>query len=189
MAKQFPELSETHQSFIEKQHLFFVGSPGAEGYINISAKGMDSLRILSPTRVLWLNLTGSGNETATHVAEIPCMTLMFVSFCARPMILRLYGSARAVHRLDEDWDALAAHFPPSAGARQIFDLGIEMVQSSCGYAIPFFDYKGERDTLAKWAEDRGEDGVRRYWAERNTHTINGYSTDIVEKNIEPGARI
>jgi hypothetical protein len=184
MGKQFSEISEAHQRFIAEQHILFVGTADATGYVNVSPKGMDSIRILSPNRALLLNLTGSGNESAAHVAAVARMTVMFTSFTKRPNVMRLYCNARAVHRLDDDWATLSAHFPDRYDARQIFDLNVEMVQTSCGYSIPFYEYQGERDTLDKWSEDKGPEGVETYWRERNTTTLNGKPTDIVAKSLE-----
>ena len=148
MGKQFDALSEDHIRFIAEQNLFFTGSAGPEGRVNISPKGMDSLRILGPNRILWLNLTGSGNETAAHLAENPRLTLMWASFTTRPMILRTYGTARVTHHGEAGWPDLAAHFPALPGARQIYDLNVEMVQTSCGYAVPFMEFREDRPVLA-----------------------------------------
>ena len=176
MAKQFPALGADHQSFIKAQHMFFVGSAAPTGRVNISPKGMDSLRILSENRILWLNVTGSGNETAGHLLEDARLTLMWCSFERRPLILRAYGTARMIHAGEPGWDDHLARFTPIPGARQICDVAIEMVQTSCGYAVPFMDFAGERDTLRNWAEDRGEDGLRAYWAEKNATTLDGRPT-------------
>ncbi|MBV7409427.1 pyridoxamine 5'-phosphate oxidase family protein [Maritimibacter sp. DP1N21-5] len=180
MAKQFDTIEDAHRRFIEDQHIYFVGTAAESGRVNVSPKGMDSLRILGPNRVLWLNLTGSGNETAAHLARVDRMTLMWCSFTTRPLILRIYGTARTVHPRDPAWDELYASFPPDIGARQIYDVSVEMVQTSCGYAVPFFEAPRQRETLTKWAEDKGEDGIRAYWAEKNQTTIDGFDTGIFD---------
>ncbi|KGB81839.1 MAG: pyridoxamine 5'-phosphate oxidase family protein [Pseudomonadota bacterium] len=180
MAKQFDGIEPPHRAFIEAQHMFFVGSAAPEGRVNISPKGMDSLRVLGPDRIIWLNLTGSGNETAGHLRQADRMTLMWCSFTTRPLILRAYGTARALHPRDADWAGLIGLFPPHAGARQIYDMRVGMVQTSCGYAVPFFDHAGPRDTLAKWAEDKGPDGIHAYWEEKNQTTIDGAPTGILD---------
>ena len=180
MAKQFPSLDKRLQDFIESQHLFFVATAAPTGRVNVSPKGMDSLRVLGPNQILWRNVTGSGNETAGHLKQLNRMTLMWCSFTARPMILRAYGTARTLHPRDADWDTLNAHFPPFDGARQLYDMAVDMVQTSCGYAVPHFDFAGDRDTLAKWTEDRGLEGVRAYWAERNRQTLDGAPTGILD---------
>ena len=181
MGTQYESLSDQHIKFIGQQHLFFTGTAGPEGKVNISPKGMDSLRVMGPNRILWRNFTGSGNETAGHLAQVNRITLMWCSFTKQPMILRAYGTARAVHPRDADWTELAGHFPDQLGMRQIYDVTIELVQKSCGYAVPFFEHVGERDTLKHWAEDKGEDGIQTYWVERNARTLDGAPTGIAEK--------
>ena len=182
MAKQFDSIEEPHRKFIEAQHIFFVGSAGPEGRVNISPKGMDSLRVLGPHRVSWLNLTGSGNETAGHLLENPRMTLMWCSFTTRPLILRLYGTATVVHRGGKGWAEAAALFPAHHGARQIYDMTVDLVQTSCGYAVPFMDFQKDRDTLEGWAAQRSEDDLAAYWAEKNTATIDGRPTGMPVRN-------
>ncbi len=178
MAKQFPALGEDHVKFIEDQHMFFVGSAADEGRVNVSPKGMDSLRVLGPNRVAWMNLTGSGNETAGHLARINRMTLMWCSFTKRPLILRCFGSARTLHRDDADWAELAAGFPEHRSARQIYDVTLDLVQTSCGYAVPFMDYAGERPTLQHWVDQRDDADFRAYWRDRNQETIDGLPTGV-----------
>ena len=106
MAKQFTEITDRLREFIESQQLYFVATAARDGRVNVSPKGLDSLRVMSPNQVIWLNATGSGNETAAHLLDTPRMTLMFCSFAREPMILRLYGIARAVHDSDPDWTNL-----------------------------------------------------------------------------------
>ena len=178
MAQQFPRIDPAHRKFIEKQHIFFVGSAAATGRVNISPKGMESLRVLDQNRIIWRNLTGSGNETAGHLAEANRITLMWAGFEARPLILRAYGTARVVQPDAPDWYEMVGLFDAPLGARQVFDVAIELVQTSCGYGVPFFDYTGERDTLARWAEDKGPEGIRAYWREKNRATIDGFPTGI-----------
>lgn len=179
MAQQYPALDDRLQAFIEAQHIFFAGTAAREGRVNVSPKGMDSLRVLSPTRVAWLNVTGSGNETAGHLLDSNRMTLMFCSFDKQPMILRLYGSARTLHPRDREWSEYLALFPVLPGARQIFLLDIELVQTSCGFAVPYMEFAGDRDTLRNWAEKRGGEGLESYWAEKNQFTIDGQETRIL----------
>lgn len=179
MAKQLASLDARHQEFIAEQHLFFVATADERGRINLSPKGGDALRVLSPTRLVWRNLTGSGNETAGHLAQVNRMTVMWCSFEKRPLILRAYGQAITVHPRDEDWEELDGHFPPHIGARQVYDMSIKMVQSSCGYQVPFMAFERDRDTLDKWADNRGPDGISAYWDERNRETIDGLPTGIL----------
>lgn len=180
MAKQFARIEDDHLRFINDQHLFFCATAAPEGRVNLSPKGMDSLRVLGPNRIVWMNLTGSGNETAGHLRESPRMTLMWCSFTKRPLILRCYGTARAVHVTEPGWSDLAAHFPPHRSARQIFDMEIDLVQTSCGYAVPFMDYAGERDTMQKWVDAKSDADLRSYWVEKNTATIDGKPTGVPE---------
>jgi hypothetical protein len=178
MGKRFPALDADHIAFIREQPLFCVATAPKDGRVNLSPKGMDSLRVLSPTRILWLNLTGSGNETAAHLAENPRITLMWMSFSQRPMILRAYGRATVTHHGTPGWASLAAQLADIPGARQIVDVTVDLVQSSCGYAVPLMAFDAERPVLRHWAEDKGEDGLRAYWESRNSETIDGAPTGI-----------
>ena len=181
MGKQYIEISEKLRSFILSQKIFFVGTATDDSRVSISPKGMDSLRVLSSNRVLWLNVTGSGNETAIHIQSHARMTLMFCAFEGAPMILRLYGQARAIHPDDSEWAHLSSHFDVLPGARQIFDLEIDLVQTSCGMAVPFLDYTGEREQLNSWAEKKGEKGIAQYWKDENQHSIDGIPSHILMK--------
>lgn len=183
MAKQFDGFDSSLRDWAGAQPIFFVATSAPEARLNLSPKGQDSLRILGANRLIWRNLTGSGNETAPHLARDARMTVMWCSFGKRPLILRAYGTARAVHRQDADWAALDAHFTPDFAARQLIDMDVEMVQTSCGYAVPMMSLEAERDVLTRWAEDRGPGGIETYWAERNSQTIDGAPTGIVEKNL------
>lgn len=178
MAKQFDALDARLTQFIAEQPMFFVGTAAETGQVNVSPKGGDALRVLGPNRIAWRNLTGSGNETAGHLARVNRMTLMWCSFGLKTMILRCYGTARAVHEGDGDWAELDAMFPAHDGARQVYDMQVDLVQTSCGYAVPRMDLVTQRDTLDKWTADRGRDGVRAYWADRNAATIDGFPTGV-----------
>ena len=180
MAKQFDHLQDDHIRFIADQHMFFVGTAAPTGRVNVSPKGMDSLRVLSPTRILWRNLTGSGNETDGHLRLANRITLMWCSFTTRPLILRAYGTATMTTEDDAGWEEVNGHFPPALGARQVFDVSVAMVQSSCGYAVPFYDHVADREVLSTWAEDKGRDGVRAYWTDRNTATVDGFPTAFAD---------
>ena len=178
MGQRYSAIPEKMIKFIQGQKIFFVGTAAADGRVNVSPKGMDSLRVIDSQRVLWLNVTGSGNETAAHVAELPRMTLMFCAFEGNPMILRLYGAARVVHQYDAEWQSLYPLFNPMLGARQIFDLSIDLVQNSCGMAVPFYDYAGERYQLTAWTMKKGDSGIRDYWEEKNQQSLDGKPTYI-----------
>ena len=178
MSEQMSKLDETLIEFIKNQHLFFVGTAGKDGRVNISPKGMDSLRVIDSEKIAWLNLTGSGNETAAHVLECQRMTLMFCAFEGKPNILRIYGKATAIHPRDVEWEAASSLFPKVPGARQIFSLEIESVATSCGFSVPLYEHVGERDVLVQWAEKKGEDGVKQYWQDKNQTSIDGKPTGI-----------
>jgi hypothetical protein len=180
MARFYPELNEAHMAFIQAKHLFFTATTPHEGRINLSPKGMDSFRIISTQQVAYLDLTGSGNETAAHLRENGRFTLMFCSFDADPLILRLYGRGEVVRRQDANWAGLRSHFPDLPGERQIILMNIVSVQTSCGYAVPRMTYAGERDTLTRWAEKKGATGLLDYWREKNQTSIDGLNTGLLE---------
>ena len=179
MAKQLPEISPVLNEFIGKQKMFFVGTAASDGRVNVSPKGMNTLRVLGPKRVIWLNSTGSGNETAAHLLENGRMTLMFCAVEGPPLILRLYGQARAVHPRDAEWSELYAHFEPIPGARQVFVLDVDLVQTSCGMAVPFMDYRAERESLNEHWAKRTPEQIESYWQEKNTRSIDGKPTRIL----------
>lgn len=182
MSQQFPSLSDQLISFIKEQKIFFVGTATADSRINISPKGMDSFRVTTKNTVVWLNVTGSGNETSAHVQLNPRMTIMFTAFEGNPLILRLYGSAKVIHKNDIEWESLYSLFKPTTGARQIFELDIDMVQTSCGMSVPILDYVEDRQLLSKWADTKDEDAIKKYWLDNNQLSIDGIATNIAAKN-------
>jgi hypothetical protein len=180
LSKFYSALDEKLNEFINNQKIFFVGTAGAESRVNVSPKGMDSLRILNTNQLIWLNLTGSGNETAAHVLEQPRMTLMFCSFEGKPLILRVYGKARVIHPRNDEWTKWISLFPEFPGSRQIFLLDIDSAQTSCGFAVPNFQYQEDREDLVYWTNKIGDDGVKNYWKEKNQNSIDGKPTDILK---------
>ncbi len=178
MSNHYSELDETLKFFIQKQKMFFVGTAGVDGRVNVSPKGLDSLRILNSKQVAWINYTGSGNETAAHILECNRMTLMFCAFEGKPNILRLYGKAQAIHPRDSEWDESIKLFPDIPGARQIFLMEIESLSTSCGYSVPLFEFKEDRDSLVKWAKSKGQEGIEQYWREKNLKSIDDKPTNI-----------
>lgn len=176
MAKFYTQLDDKLIEFVKQQKMYFVATADKDGRINVSPKGMDSLRVLGPKRVAWLNLTGSGNETAAHLREVNRMTIMFCAFEGRTKILRLYGQAKTLHVGDKAWETMAVHFPHYPSARQIYDMQIESLQTSCGFGVPLFEYQGNRELLNEWAQKRGEDGIKDYWTSRNAISIDGRKT-------------
>ncbi|MGL1901339.1 MAG: pyridoxamine 5'-phosphate oxidase family protein [Fibrobacterales bacterium] len=181
MGQRFTEISDEHSKFIKEQMLFFVATAMHDGRVNLSPKGMDSFKVLGSNRVVWLNVTGSGNETATHVQHDSRMTIMFTSFTQQPLILRLYGAAKVVHSYDEEWKEYIEYFPKTAGSRQVFDVTIDLVQASCGMSIPFYEYQNERTLLTEWAEGKGEDGMNQYRNEKNQVSLDGHETHVIKK--------
>jgi hypothetical protein len=182
MGKRYSKIPDKLKQFIEDQKIFFVGTATADSRINISPKGMDSLRILDANRVVWLSVTGSGNETATHIQENPRMTIMFAALEGDPMILRIYGSAKVIHKNDPEWKDTIILFRPLPGARQIFDLSVDLVQTSCGMGVPLYSHMGEREQLDAWANKKGEEGIMEYWKEKNQESLDGKPTHIIKKN-------
>ncbi len=180
MGKQFDSMLPQHEQFIAKQHIFFVGSAplSEEGNVNLSPKGHDALRVLSPNRVAYLDMTGSGNETSAHIMENGRVTIMFCAFDGAPLILRLYGKGAVILPGTEQWEQLYPLFNPLPGARQIVTIDIHKVQTSCGFAVPFMEYSSDRDTLKRWAEQKGPEGMEDYWQEKNMRSIDGMPTHL-----------
>ncbi|WP_431469147.1 pyridoxamine 5'-phosphate oxidase family protein [Sphingosinithalassobacter sp. LHW66-3] len=149
MAEFFDALDDRHIAFVAKQPVFFVATAAAEARINLSPKGMDSFRVLGPSRVAWLDVGGSGNETNAHLIADGRITVMFCAFEQPALILRLYGRARPVLPQDAEWGALIPHFAMLEGTRQIFDMAVEQVQTSCGWGVPLMTLDRPRETLSK----------------------------------------
>jgi DNA-binding transcriptional ArsR family regulator len=174
MAKFYARLDDGLRKFIGEQKMFFTATAPVEGRINLSPKGMDTFRCLDGgSRVAYLDLTGSGNETAAHLSENGRMTVMFCSFSEQPLILRIYGRGRVVRPDDEEWPALRQHFPVLPGERQIVLLEVESAQTSCGFAVPVYELKEERRRLVEWSLNKGEGGIRDYRREKNQVSIDG----------------
>jgi hypothetical protein len=182
MGKEHSQITEEHKEFIEDQKMFFVcTSPlSAEGHINLSPKGFDCFRVLSPKRVGYLDIVGSGNETSAHLLENGRITFMFCAYDGPPKILRLYGKGKTILPCDTEWEELAEYFAILPATRQIIVAEIFMVKSSCGFGVPLYDYAGERDHAFKWAEKKGEDGLEDYKKEKNMVSIDGLAAPIAK---------
>lgn len=150
MSEFFTILGDEHSDFIARQPVFFVATAAEGARINLSPKGMDSFRVLSPAQVAYLDVGGSGNETHAHLAADGRVTIMFCAFDRPALILRIYGRGEAVLPQDARWTDLAANFTPLPGARQIFLIDVESVQTSCGWGVPFMSFERERQTLSKY---------------------------------------
>ncbi|MBD2195847.1 MULTISPECIES: pyridoxamine 5'-phosphate oxidase family protein [Calothrix] len=180
MAKLFDCITEELQEFINQQHLFFVGSAplNPTGHINLSPKGLDSFRILSPNRVGYLDLTGSGNETSAHLQENGRITFLFCAFQGAARILRLYGRGYTVLPDSPEWDSFYPLFTTLPGYRQIIIADIERVQTSCGFGVPLYEYQGQREILVDWANKKGKQGVKEYQQQKNLISIDGLPTPL-----------
>ncbi|MBP8156317.1 MAG: pyridoxamine 5'-phosphate oxidase family protein [Leadbetterella sp.] len=180
MGKFHETIKPSHKEFIENQHIFFVSTaPLSEnGRVNLSPKGLDCFRVLSENKVAYMDLISSGNETSAHTLENGRITFMFCSFDKNPLIMRLYGKAFTIVKNSEKWEEYAPNFQIYPSTRQIIVAEIDLVQTSCGFGVPFFDYKGERDIHFKWAEQQGEDGLNVYIKEKNLVSLDGLPTDI-----------
>ncbi len=182
MAKVFDSITEELQKFIVNQHMFFVGTAplNSDGHVNISPKGLESFRILSPHKVAYLDLTGSGNETSAHLQENGRITFMFCAFEGSPSILRLYGSGKTILPNSSEWESLYSQFPEIPGTRQIIVADIERVQTSCGMSVPLYDYQAQRENLVKWASKKGESVIKEYHQKKNMVSIDGLATPLSE---------
>lgn len=180
MSKLLPEILPELQQFIKEQKIFFVGTAAEDGRVNVSPKGHDSLRIINSNKLVWLNLTGSGNETAAHLLKNNRMTIMFCAFEGKPLILRLYGQAKIYHERDNEFHKYIDLFKENTGSRQIIELDVDLVQTSCGYSVPFMDFNEERGMLNSWSEKQGKKRIEAYWEEKNTKSIDGFETKILE---------
>lgn len=168
MAKTYPGLDADLRRWIERQHLFFVATaPAGGGHVNVSPKGRDTLRVLDERTLAYLDLTGSGIETAAHLRENGRITLMFCAFDGPPRILRIHGRGRVVERTDADWEGLRSLFPPLAGDRAVMVISAERVATSCGYGVPLMEYRAERTQMDAWVDRKGEDGIDAYQKEHN----------------------
>lgn len=175
MGKQFAELDDELRKLISRQHVFFVATAplAADGHVNVSPKGLDTFRVLGPTTVAYLDLTGSGVETIAHLRENGRITVMFCAFERRPRILRLYGRGRCVEPTDAEWATASAGFAEAVGVRAVIVIEVERIADSCGYAVPLYEFVGERPQLTAWADNKGEDELRRYRAQKNRTSIDG----------------
>jgi len=173
-------LTKKFTAFIKRQPLFFVATAGAEGRVNVSPKGLDSLNVVNDQEIIWLSVSGSGNETAAHVLQNGRMTLMFCAFDGAALILRVYGTASVVYPSDKAWDSLSEHFPDYPGARNIFHVNIELVTTSCGTGVPEMSVTRTRaeTELLPWYENLGEDGVKAFWAKKNRVSLDGLPTGL-----------
>lgn len=180
MGKFLKHIADHHREFIEAQRLFFVSTAPLhkEGHINLSPKGLDSFRVLSPTKVAYMDIVGSGNETSAHILENGRITFMFCAFDGPPNILRLYGKGYTVLPSHPEWNDLSQHFTLLPATRQLIVADIFSVQTSCGFAVPYYQYTGDRDQAHKWAAKKGPQGLEEYKKEKNMTSLDGLPTAL-----------
>jgi Pyridoxamine 5'-phosphate oxidase len=187
MGKQFAKLEPEHRAFIERQKIFFVASAAPKGRVNVSPKGLSTLRVLGENEVAYLDCTGSGSETRAHLqaSEDKRLTIMFCAFEGDPVILRLYGQGQSLMRGTSEYDALLPQFEEVPGARQIVRLAVDLVQTSCGMGVPLFDYQQERGSLLRYWTAQGIDNLRKYWRLKNMRSIDGLPTEFAPDTMAP----
>jgi hypothetical protein len=175
VGKTLSALDDSATRFIQSQHMFFVASAplDANGHVNLSPKGLDTFRVLSPTTVAYLDFNGSGVETIAHLKENGRIILMFCAFQGPPNILRLYGHGRSVEPHELEFNDLAAHFPAHESVRSVIVVELTRVTDSCGYGVPLFQYQGEREQLGAWARKQGPEGLKAYRQRKNRQSIDG----------------
>lgn len=175
MGKVYDEIDGQLADFLKRQHVFFVGTAAAslDGHLNVSPKGLDTFRILGPRSVAYLDLTASGIETVAHLRQNGRITLMFCAFEGRPLIVRLHGRGRVVEPDDGEWEGLAARFPDYPGTRAVVVVDVERIADSCGFAVPLYEYKGQRPQLIDYAHNKGPEGLEEYRALKNRTSIDG----------------
>ena len=175
MAKLHSSLDADLRHFIESQHVFFVATAPSNdtGHLNLSPKGLDSLRVLGPRRVAYVDYTGSGIETVAHLRDDGRIVLLFCAFDGPPKILRLHGRGRALEPGDAEFTELAPQLSPMCEARSIIVVDVERIADSCGFGVPLYDYRGARDQLPRWVESKGAAGVAAYQRAHNAASIDG----------------
>ena len=175
MSKVRDCIDEELASWLREQHIFFVSTaPLSEnGHVNCSPKGGDSFRVLGPMEVAYQDYTGSGAETAAHLRENGRILLMFCAFTGKPDIVRLHGTGEVIPQEDPRFEPIIAGFPANPGTRAVVHVHLNRVSTSCGYAVPFMEYRQERETLDKWAANKGQEGLMEYRATKNAQSIDG----------------
>lgn len=180
VADFYDTLNDKLKKFIAQQKIFYTATATEDSRINLSPKGANTFRIIDDTTVAFLNLTGSGNETGAHLKSDGRITIMMSSFDKAPLIFRIYGRGENIYTDDPRFERYMNHFEVIPGIRQIVVVKIESMQTSCGYAVPFYEFKGEREALNRWAEQKGPNGVKDYWVQNNQTSIDGLPTGIFD---------
>ena len=175
MGKTYDVITADLQSWIMRQQIFFVATAptSASGHINCSPKGMDTFRILGPCEIAYLDLTGSGVETIAHLKENGRIVIMFCGFEGPPQIVRLHGAGTVYPFGSEKFGDYSENFETLTGARSIIHVRVTRISDSCGYGVPLYDFKGQRDTLTTWASNKGPEGLITYRGEKNALSLDG----------------
>lgn len=175
MGNTYPAINPDLRAWIEQQRVFFVATAplAADGHVNCSPKGGDTFRVLDERQVAYLDKTGSGIETIAHLHENARIVVLFCAFEGPPRIVRLHGAGEVVYPDSPDYSSLTARFGSVTGARAVIRVRVERISDSCGYAVPRFEYIGEREGLDRWAEKKGTDGLRTYRDQKNARSIDG----------------
>jgi hypothetical protein len=183
VAKKFPRIEQVHREFIQRQKMFFNATAAHGARVNVSPRDVASFRVLSSNQIAYLDLTGSGNETAAHLRADGRLTILFCSFERAPMILRLYGRGRVVSRRSREYSELLNRYFANVepvGTRQLVVLDVDLVQESCGYGVPRYLFLGERPTLTRWAEAKTPEQIEQYRRDVNTCSLDGLPTGLLE---------
>ena len=183
MGQEFAIIDQSMIDWINQQHMFFVATAplAGDGLLNCSPKGLDTFSVIDTNTVAYLDLTGSGAETIAHLKENGRIVIMFCAFTGPAKIVRLHGTGSVIETSHPDFAALKAKFPDLKGIRSIIRIAVKRISDSCGYGVPQYDFKRERDSLLKYAENLGEDGLRDYRKQKNQHSLDGLPALTVEE--------
>jgi len=176
MGKTYDAIDSKLRTFIDEQKMFFVATaPSApDGHVNLSPKGLaGTFAVIDDRTIAYLDLTGSGVETIAHLRENRRICVMFCAFDGRPQIVRVHGAGHVVEPNDEEFESLSAHFDPYPGVRAIIVVRASRISDSCGYGVPLYEHKGQREQLQRWAVNKGEDGIAQYQRDRNAESLDG----------------
>ena len=177
MGKEYTEINPKLQAWIEQQHMFFVSTAplAADGLLNCSPKGLDSLRVLDPHRMAYLDIGGSGIETVAHLKENGRIVIMMCAFTGPPKIYRFYGEGSVIEPQDEGFDDMLGKLPSLPAARNIIVIEVERIIDSCGYGVPLYDFQRDRDSMENYYGSKTEQEVSAYRRERNSSSLDGLS--------------
>jgi hypothetical protein len=175
MGKIFERIDGPLEAFIRAQHLFFVATAplSAAGHVNLSPKGLDTLRILDAHTLAYLDYVGSGAETIAHLRENGRIVVMMCAFQGPPRIVRLHGRGEVLEPPDAEFGRLRRWFPPDPSGRAIIRIAVDRISDSCGYGVPLYTFEGDRSQLAAWAARKGEGGLIEYQKEKNRLSVDG----------------